>query len=70
MVHKETNITTHKTTQATVFKRLMLSKGTERARRAYANNLQDFALFLGIAPVSVKRSRPGTRRGHNSTRHT
>ena len=51
MIRKEAGLTTQKTTQATVFRRLIMAKGTERTRKAYANDLRDFARFLEIESV-------------------
>jgi site-specific recombinase XerD len=48
MVQERKEITTQKPTRATILKRLMMSKGTERTRKAYSSDLRDFAQFLGI----------------------
>lgn len=41
-------LTVPQTGQATVYKRLIMGKLSERTRKAYAQDLRDFAQFLGI----------------------
>ena len=52
MEQKMTDIATLRTTEASIFKRLTMVTGTQRSRRAYANDLRDYAQFLGIEPAS------------------
>ena len=51
MMYKETKLITQDGATATVLKRLLMSKATERTRRAYANDLRDFAEFFEIESV-------------------
>jgi integrase/recombinase XerC len=44
-------LTTSTTGQATVLKRLLMGKASERTRQAYADDLKEFARFLSIRPL-------------------
>ena len=43
-------LTIQRTGTATVFKRLLMGKATQRTREAYADDLRAFAQFLQIEP--------------------
>jgi len=50
-MHRIAELTTQDTKVATVYKRLLMGKATERTRDAYGNGLRDFAQFLEIESV-------------------